>query len=101
MGRLKQISHPTHFHSTTSNYTKLFPYYTQYRKNMPMTFRVYPYYIPNACVYIYIYVRVPIVSLLAIKHDDGTYVSPCAFTPLTQGNHFVRDPGVNLTNIHG
>ena len=28
-------------------------------------------------------------------------VSPCTFTPLTQGNHFVRDPGVNLTNIHG
>ena len=27
--------------------------------------------------------------------------SPCTFTPLTQGNHFVRDPGVNLTNIHG
>ena len=22
-------------------------------------------------------------------------------TPLTQGNHFVRGPGVNLTNIHG
>ena len=29
------------------------------------------------------------------------YISPCTFTPLTQGNHFVRDPGVNLTNIHG
>ena len=29
------------------------------------------------------------------------FLSPCTFTPLTQGNHFVRDPGVNLTNIHG
>ena len=27
--------------------------------------------------------------------------SPCTFTPLAQGNHFVRDTGVNLTNIHG
>ena len=38
---------------------------------------------------------------MCIDDIDLHYISPCTFTRWRQGNHFVRDPAVNLTKIHG